>query len=108
MTLPVPPRRRWPRYSLRTLFVVVTVFGVSLGWLGVQVKWIRDRHDRMNRARWAFSVPSHHDAPWSIRILGEKGVSAIVKHDGHSSESRRRYHELHQLFPEAELLPHDE
>jgi len=33
--------RRWFRFSLRTLFVVLTILGV---WLGVQVKWIKDRH----------------------------------------------------------------
>jgi hypothetical protein len=32
--------RRWFRYSLRTMFVVVTVFAVWLGW---ELKFIRDR-----------------------------------------------------------------
>ena len=32
MTSPAHPRRRWFSYSLRTFFVVVTIFGV---WLGV-------------------------------------------------------------------------
>jgi len=32
-----PPRRRWFRYSLRTLFVMVTVLGV---WLGIQVLFV--------------------------------------------------------------------
>ena len=30
MTAPVPPRRRWLRFSLRTGFVLLTVFGVLL------------------------------------------------------------------------------
>ncbi len=34
------PRRRF-RFSLRALFVAVTVVGV---WLGYHFKWIRDRH----------------------------------------------------------------
>ncbi len=33
-------KRRWFRFSLRTLFVVVTVFGVWLGW---EIKYVRDR-----------------------------------------------------------------
>ena len=37
-----PPRRRWFRFSLKTLFVVLTLFGV---WLGVQVNWIRQRRE---------------------------------------------------------------
>ncbi len=27
------PNRRWPRFTLRTLFVVVTVFGVGAAWI---------------------------------------------------------------------------
>jgi len=36
---------RWPQVSLKGVFVLATVLGVALGWLGVQVKWIRDRHE---------------------------------------------------------------
>ena len=35
-----PPKRRWFRFSLRTMFVAVTVFGVWLGW---QLKIVRER-----------------------------------------------------------------
>jgi hypothetical protein len=34
------PKGRWFRFSLRTLFVVVTVFGC---WMGYEVNWIRQR-----------------------------------------------------------------
>ena len=34
------PKRRWFAYSLRTLFVVVTVFGC---WLGLELKFIHER-----------------------------------------------------------------
>ena len=36
------PRRNLFRFSLRTLFVLLTLFGV---WLGMQVKWVRDRRE---------------------------------------------------------------
>ena len=39
------PKRRWFAYSLRTLFVVVTVFGVWLGW---NLKAVHDRQE-LNR-----------------------------------------------------------
>ena len=35
-------KRRWLRYSLRTLFVVVTVVAI---WLGLELKFIRERRD---------------------------------------------------------------
>ena len=34
------PKRRWFRWSLRTMFVVVTLFAV---WLGYSLNWIRER-----------------------------------------------------------------
>jgi hypothetical protein len=43
------PNRRWFAYSLRTLFVVVTVFGVFGGWLVWQVHVIRERCDLVER-----------------------------------------------------------
>ena len=35
------PKRRWFQWSLRTLFVVMALFGC---WLGYEVNWIRERH----------------------------------------------------------------
>jgi hypothetical protein len=32
MPQPSPADRRWFQYSLRTLFIIVTVFAVWLGW----------------------------------------------------------------------------
>ena len=37
------PNRRWFRFNLRTLFVVVTLFGLVGVWMANQMKWIRDR-----------------------------------------------------------------
>ena len=37
-----PSKRRWFRFSLRTMFVVVTVIGVYIGW---QLKIVRERKD---------------------------------------------------------------
>ena len=42
---PAPKPRRF-RFSLRTLFVVVTLVGC---WLGYQLNWIRQRHDMLPR-----------------------------------------------------------
>ena len=45
------PKRRWFRFSLRMMFVVVTVFGC---WLGYELNWIRQRHEISNHrhSRW--------------------------------------------------------
>ena len=38
-------KRRWFRWSLRTMFVGVTVLAVPLGWIGNSLNWIRQRHE---------------------------------------------------------------
>jgi len=77
MTDTAPNRRRF-RWSLRTIFVVVTALGC---WLGYEVNWIRERHVVvadfvMYRAyRVASNSPS---APSFLWLFGEKGYTAVV------------------------------
>ena len=106
MTAPAAPRRRWFRYSLRTFFVVLTIFGV---WLGAQVKWIRDRHEAAN---WKQDNGENRvilypaaTAPWSIRIFGEPGYADayFVVHDvsQQSADEERSRSQVEAIFPEA-------
>ena len=37
--------RRWFRFSLSTFFVLLTVFGIALGWICYQVNWVREREN---------------------------------------------------------------
>ena len=118
-----PTHRRRFRFSLRTLFVVVTILSLALGWLGVQLKWIHDRHEALRwiadfreRALAAESgrvVPPMKGewvsnagvkAPWSLEILGETGVERLeVYQDWLNSDSQYSLDELRSLFPEAEV-----
>jgi len=34
-----------PRVSLRTLFVLVAIASVPMGWVAYQLNWIRQRHE---------------------------------------------------------------
>jgi len=107
MNTPTP--RRWFRFSLRTFFVVLTIFGV---WLGVQVKWVRDRKEAI---KWltadvdpqrAIILDFFHDddegsrAPFPLNLFGETGVDDISLT---SPESKQRVHELRRLFPETNI-----
>jgi hypothetical protein len=54
------PKRRWFRFSLRTLFVVVTVIGIWLGW---NFNTAQRRRAALDKAR----VASENDiVPWAI------------------------------------------
>jgi hypothetical protein len=97
-------KRRWFRFSLRTLFVLVTVLCI---WLGHSLTWIRQRHTVFHRHHPALRSMSrngirtdHANAPWSIRLLGEPGAVAILLKRGTSAAERER---IQQLFPEAEI-----
>jgi hypothetical protein len=73
------PKRHWFRFSLRTLFVVVTVFGC---WLGYELNWIRQRRELMSRPNvealvWATEPPSWPRAPGLLGLFGEKGRHQI-------------------------------
>ena len=101
--------RRWFRFSLRTLLVLVTLFGV---WLGVQVKWVRDRikarqsivasGGQIGTGDCSFpGLPSPPpSAPSGLALFGEMGVTRIwLPIDNWNA----RWRELKPLFPEAEF-----
>ena len=109
-----PHPKRWWQFSLRAFFVLITLLGVTLGWLGVQVQWI---HNRREAFKWTPDAPEGmpylvgedgHSAPLSIGLLGAPGffvVFVVVADEEHPTEQDRaamRNAEL--LFPEADVL----
>jgi len=112
------PRRRF-RFSLRTMFVLLTILIAPLAWLTVQVKWIRDRHDAQFwiRCDWsgqndprAIPFLPHRtyflicDAPWSLRLLGETGMQRIELNGNPKPGAPYTRTQLEALFPEAEFV----
>ena len=49
---PPTPRRRYFRFELRTMFVVLTVFTLWLGW---QAKIVRDRKEAIVKLRAGYA-----------------------------------------------------
>ena len=102
--------RRWLRFSLRTLFVLVTVVCV---WLGYQLNWIRERRKYLEEHPGVVREPSPQDnvatAPNLLWLLPESGVTRLhvqspgffdeadYHHDNPSLEATR----ARELFPEA-------
>ena len=93
------------RFSLRTMFVVVTVVGLTAGWLAQQQKWIRDREQAIRVSGVEAYGPSKY-TPWQIRLVG--GMRPRQQVGGHLGWRRLRHVptsevvRYQRLFPEAE------
>ncbi len=83
MVASMPTCRRWS-FSLRTLFVVVTVLAVLLGWIPYQLNWIQERRAAPSLATWyrlytksAFDTLLSESppprAPGLLWLFGERG-----------------------------------
>src|SRR4051812_8119982 len=101
-----PRRERWPQVSLGALFVLVSLLGVSLGWVRVQLNWISDRHAmlwQLTERNEACCLDARTDAkplPWSIRLCQSCGIPCLKsdckiiavdrRRIGYSAYSRKR------------------
>src|SRR4051794_16177495 len=87
-----------PRFSLRTLFVGVTLICC---WLGYQLNWIRQRHAALeDPAVIEVETLPFPSAPLSLRPFGEVGHCALVPR----ARTEREAAKLRRLFPEADIL----
>jgi hypothetical protein len=66
-----------PRFSLRTLFVLVTISCLLMWWVRVNLKWIERRREFSagdgNVVGWR--VGEAPAAPWPLWLFGERGYS---------------------------------
>jgi hypothetical protein len=69
------PKRRWFRFGLRTLFVLMTIFGVVSGWVAYQFNWIRQRHEfLLNKGVIVLAEVPKSDTAWTLLLFGERQV----------------------------------
>jgi hypothetical protein len=113
-TTPTTPRR-WFRYSLRTMFVIVTLFAFWLGW---ELKFIRDRRafvaamDELRTAEiqkstsafglnftWTNQI-SGASIPFWRRWLGDEPQTVIALPRTSTEDDRET---AVRLFPEAKV-----
>jgi hypothetical protein len=117
-----PTHCRWFRFSLRTLFVAVTVLAC---WLGYQFSWIRERRhlrvvlesvggellsgDEHKPAadEWQRFLPEEqkvrYGVPWSRRMLGD--VPVVIVSAPLDRLSEQELDRIRRAFPEAVLAP---
>ena len=53
--------RRWFRFSLRTMFALMLLVAIPMGWVAAQLKWI---HDRRVALRW---IEDHRQAAFYMK-----------------------------------------
>ena len=93
---------RWFSFSLRTLFVVVTVAAIVLSWILYQLEWVRQRPEALKWAKpMGYAPKDYKPAPWSIQLI-ERGVPFILI-DPEAARDTDKVAKLKQLFPEAKL-----
>jgi hypothetical protein len=88
-----------PRYSLRTLFVLVALIGIPMGWVAYQLNWIRQRHEfiRTHDLPFYYKGPfTEVRAPWPLRLFGERGEMGMTVPESQMTRAN-------ELFPEAQL-----
>lgn len=115
------PKHRWFRWSLRTLFVVMTAIAC---WLGYELNWIRQRRAfiaqetavRYSHKKGRSNAIAHRagsaspSAPGGLWLFGEPGYSSVgfVSDSGArtklhvlTARDRIRLKTARRLFPEA-------
>jgi hypothetical protein len=99
METPRSTRRRWLRFSLRTIFLLVTLLCIYLGWA---MNWKRQRQNFLDREGVTFAARRWDSdptwpAPMALRPLGASGYYNIMIDTG----GEREVMEAAALFPES-------
>jgi hypothetical protein len=94
------------RFSLRTLFVLVTLLCV---WMGYHLNWIRQRREARGWAKehaYFFLADEPNDRfPFGLTLLCEEGVSfiCVFPHQRDPLDHEQKIAKLKILFPEAHM-----
>lgn len=104
--------KRWLTFSLKTLFIVVTVLAC---WLGYELNWIRQRHEVAAGATVSRSVssrtglPEKRTAPGLLWLFGEHGYVDVILRFPHrvgdelTPSEEAELQRAEKLFPEADV-----
>ncbi len=96
------PTRRWFQFRLRTLLVLMVVFGLVMGWVRIERDKIQERNALISSASFQLSdfVPQPH---WHTLAFGEdpcgfaKYIDARVRANDTNIKSIEGAHNLHSL-----------
>jgi hypothetical protein len=101
------PKRRWFRFSLRTLFALVTLCALLSCWTVYQLNWIRQRHlalDWLEQHWVSVRFNGGNKPPLALRFFGEPNTPDMtIRLDEH--EDGQKLLEARRLFPECNFQP---
>jgi hypothetical protein len=84
------------KLPLRTLFVLIALISIPMGWMAYQLNWIRQRHAFLNKPPMPAYSTLPKSAPWPLELFGELGISQITV-------AASAMDDAHSLFPEADV-----
>jgi hypothetical protein len=87
-----------PRFSLRTLLVLIALISIPMAWTAYQLNWIRQRHEFLRQYIKSPMEVAPAAAPWQLRFFGEDGIVGLYDVP---PEVRER---ADKLFPEAKAI----
>ncbi len=96
------PKRRWFRFSLRTLFMLTTLVAIWLAW---SLNWISNRRAFVRDSIDAPGLVLRKDrrpvaAPALLWIFGETGAQYVYV----ATDDEAIVRQAIRLFPEAEVI----
>lgn len=98
------PRRRWFRFSLRTLFVAMMMGCITTAWLTYHLRWIRQRHILCFSDAPLWTWPSWNStAPGMLWLFGERGLDSIELELNSEKQASEWVRRANTLFPEASV-----
>ena len=97
------------RYSLRTLFILLTIVAAWLGWqvhiVQVRKTWLVhiDSHNG-NWSAWDYdNLAPPFELPWYRRLLGDQLIGKIMLYEDCTEEDAAK---IRKEFPESEIDPY--
>ena len=110
--VPFTPKRRWFAFSLRTLFVVVTVAAAIIAFLASELRWVRERQEFLDRAErdresllGAGTYLTYPSIPFWRRWLGDSPQYTVIVP---ARWPKAELDNARRLFPEAEEVEREE
>jgi hypothetical protein len=98
------------QFRLRTLLIGVTLLAVPMGYVGWQVKIVRERKEELRKITndgglvgfWDVATPPWptelRTVPFVRRWIGDRAVLSVMFKKGTANEERQR---IKELFPEG-------